>query len=176
MQVRSQLVRAKLPTEETERCYRHKTSTQTPQLSDLRNEYPICLFKEISQNFRNPVQSFTTVNNHQGLYAYKRLPFGVASAPVVFQKMMDTVLQGFPGVICFIDDILVSSELRKPSAVAEISVPTFGSAALQVEAREVRVPAVCSMWHKWHALPVTFKDIRAVTRKDKILSKVLSYG
>ena len=54
-----------------------------------------------------------TVNTHQGLYRYKRLPFGVASAPSIFQKLMDTVLQGIPGVICYIDDILVSSTDEK---------------------------------------------------------------
>ena len=40
---------------------------------------------------------------------YNRFPFGVSSAPAVFQKLMDTFLQGVPGVTCYIDDILVSS-------------------------------------------------------------------
>jgi len=33
----------------------------------------------------------------------------VASAPAIFQKLMETVLQGIPGVCCYIDDILVST-------------------------------------------------------------------
>ena len=53
--------------------------------------------------------SFDTINTHQGLYRFKRLPFGVASAPAMFQKLMDTVLQGMSGVICYIDDILISA-------------------------------------------------------------------
>ena len=52
---------------------------------------------------------YLTVNTHRGLYVYNRLPFGVASAPAIFQKIMDTVLQGIAGVTCYIDDILVSS-------------------------------------------------------------------
>ena len=53
---------------------------------------------------------YVTVNTHQGLYTYTRLPFGVASAPAVFQRMMDTVLQSIPEIICYIDDILVSGK------------------------------------------------------------------
>ena len=41
---------------------------------------------------------------HKGLYRYNRLSFGVASAPGVFQQLMEKVLQG---VVCYIDDVLV---------------------------------------------------------------------
>ena len=53
---------------------------------------------------------YVTINTHQGLYCYTRLPFGVASAPAMFQKLMDVVLQGISGVMCYIDDILISSK------------------------------------------------------------------
>ena len=51
---------------------------------------------------------YLTVNTHRGLYEYTRLPFGVALAPALFQKVMDTLLQGIPNVLCYIDDILVT--------------------------------------------------------------------
>ena len=51
-----------------------------------------------------------TINTHKGLYSFTRLSFGVASAPAIFQKIMDAVLRGLPGVLCYIDDILVSGE------------------------------------------------------------------
>ena len=50
----------------------------------------------------------TTITTHQGLYQYTRLPFGVASAPAIFQRTMDTILQGMTNVICYIDDILIT--------------------------------------------------------------------
>ena len=53
--------------------------------------------------------AYVTINTHQGLYHFKRLPFGLASAPAMFQKLMDTVLQGLQGVICYNDDILIST-------------------------------------------------------------------
>ena len=54
-----------------------------------------------------------TINTNQGLYEFTRLPFGVASAPAVFQRAMDTVLQGIPHCICYLDDILVTGRSDK---------------------------------------------------------------
>ena len=51
---------------------------------------------------------FVTVNTHRGLYQFTRLPFGIASAPAIFQKAMVSILQGLPHVICYLDDILVT--------------------------------------------------------------------
>ena len=51
---------------------------------------------------------YCTINTHRGLYQYTRLPFGIASAPAIFQKVMDTILQGVKGAMCYIDDILVT--------------------------------------------------------------------
>ena len=39
------------------------------------------------------------------MYKYKRLPYGVASAPTVFQKLMENFLSGIPNV-SYLDDIL----------------------------------------------------------------------
>ena len=53
-------------------------------------------------------QEYVVINTHKGLFKYHRMPFGVSTAPSIFQRCMDTVLQGLPGVISFIDDILVT--------------------------------------------------------------------
>ena len=39
-------------------------------------------------------QNYCVINTHKGLYKYKWLPFSVASAPAIFQRLMDTILQG----------------------------------------------------------------------------------
>ena len=58
--LRNKLVRAKLPTEETERETTDTTlNTVTTQPTNLPDEYPICLFKKTSQNFRNPINRCT---------------------------------------------------------------------------------------------------------------------
>ena len=51
---------------------------------------------------------YATINTHHDLYQVNRLPFGIASAPAIYQQLMDTILQDIPHVICYIDDILVT--------------------------------------------------------------------
>ena len=50
------------------------------------------------------------VNTHKGLYCYTRLPFRIVSAPAVFQRAMDSILQRMSHVICCIDDILITAD------------------------------------------------------------------
>lgn len=38
------------------------------------------------------------------------LPFGIAATPAVFQRTMDTVLHGLSGVVCYVDDIIVTGK------------------------------------------------------------------
>ncbi|KAK6763082.1 hypothetical protein RB195_023694 [Necator americanus] len=49
-----------------------------------------------------------TINTHRGLYRFNRLPFGVKSAPGIFQQCMDTLIAGLDGTAAYLDDILVT--------------------------------------------------------------------
>lgn len=60
---------------------------------DLKNAY-------LQMEVREEDQKFLTVNTHQGLYRYRHLVYSVASAPAIWQQMMDQVLQGLPGTQC----------------------------------------------------------------------------
>ena len=55
-------------------------------------------------------QKLVTINTQRGLYEYTDLPFGVASALALFQRVMDTMLQGIPGTLCYIDNILITAK------------------------------------------------------------------
>lgn len=86
-----------------------------PRISDLLskiNEGKIFSKIDLSHAYQ-PVELdeksrlLTTIATHKGLYAYKRLCFGVASAPGLFQRMMEKEFSGIPGVIVFFDDLLI---------------------------------------------------------------------
>ena len=55
-------------------------------------------------------KKYTTINTHKGLYQYNRLPFGVSSAPAIFQRTIENILQGIPNVVVYIDDILITGK------------------------------------------------------------------
>lgn len=56
---------------------------------------------------------YVTINTHRGLYQYQRLPYGIASAPALWQRAMDQVLQGIEGVQCYIDNIIISGKEKE---------------------------------------------------------------
>lgn len=70
---------------------------------DLREAYAQMEVAEESQEF-------LTINTHLGLFRYRRLIFGVSSAPTIFQSMMDQIITGLILVVCFIDDLLIGGE------------------------------------------------------------------
>lgn len=73
---------------------------------DLKNAYNQFVLSDESQEL-------TTINTQQGLYKYTGLVYGLANAPAIFQKSMETLLTGIDGVSCWLDDIPTSNSISK---------------------------------------------------------------
>lgn len=56
---------------------------------------------------------YLMLNTHKGLYQVTRLAFGVASAPSIFQRIMDNILKDLKGVICYLGDTLLTGRSKK---------------------------------------------------------------
>ena len=50
---------------------------------------------------------YTTFITPYGRYQFNKLPFGISSAPELFQSRMNRLLEGLDGVLCHMDDVLI---------------------------------------------------------------------
>ena len=95
---------------------RHGTADKTP--AQKVDKYPSLKVEDLSNldlsqaylqlDLHPEARQYCTINTHRRLYQFTHLPFGILSSPVMFQKVMDTILHGVPQAICFIDDISIT--------------------------------------------------------------------
>ena len=109
----------------------------------------------------------------------KVLKFGIASAPAIFQRTMDTLLQGMEGVMCYIDDILVTDKSQDEHLHQLEEVLTrLQKHGLKVGKNKYSFlqPSVEYLGHQidseMEALPVTTAQLRYHTRRDPLLGKI----
>ena len=58
-------------------------------------------------------KEIVTINTHKGLFCHQCLPFGVSSAPGIFQRAMETILTGIPRVLVYLEDILITGSSQE---------------------------------------------------------------
>ena len=68
---------------------------------DLSHAYEQMLVDENSREF-------LTINTHKGFFRYSCLPYWVSSAPGIFQRTMEGLLQGIPSTGVLLDNILIT--------------------------------------------------------------------
>ena len=58
-------------------------------------------------------RKYVTINTPRGLFTYKRLPYGVSSAPGIYQRVMDSLLKGIKNTMVYLDDVLVTGRTNE---------------------------------------------------------------
>lgn len=53
------------------------------------------------------------INTHRVVFRYTRLAFGIVSAPTIFQKDIDMILQGVKGASKYLDDLLMTGQMKR---------------------------------------------------------------
>lgn len=69
---------------------------------DLKDAY-------LQMELSDEAKTYLVINTHRGLLRYERLPFGLASAPAIFQKSMEELLAGIEGVVIYLDDVTITA-------------------------------------------------------------------
>lgn len=73
---------------------------------DLRQAYLQMMMDDKSQEL-------LTINTHKGLFRSRRLLYGVNSAPGIWQRNMEQVIQGLDGVEVILDDMIVTGKSKE---------------------------------------------------------------
>ena len=68
----------------------------------------------------------TTFITPFGRYCFNVLPFGITSAPELFQHRMSLLLQRLPGVVCMMDDVLIFGKDQGEHDARLETVEVFG--------------------------------------------------
>ncbi|UYV80839.1 ASB3, partial [Cordylochernes scorpioides] len=96
----------------------------------LRRHYPLRTIEDIASNIKNSkyftkldfikgfwqlkvaaeTQSYMTFSTPWGRYAFLRVPFGIKTAPEIFQNTISKIVENIPGVENSMDDILIHAE------------------------------------------------------------------
>ena len=132
---------------------------------DLAHAYQQVVLDEESK-------AVVTINTHKGLYKVNRLPFGVASAPSLFQRIMENILQGLAGVSVYLDDILVTRKSTEEHLInLEAVLSRLESSGLRLKRNKCAflLPSVEYLGHRISAqgLQPTVDKIKPVQEAPK---------
>ena len=111
---------------------------------------------------------YTVINTHRGLFQFNRLPFGISSAPGIFQRTMESLLYDIPRVIVYLDDILISGVSEEDHLKnLKLVLQRLQSAGLQLQRNKCTflVPSISYLGHSIDAdrLHPLFEKIEAIT-------------
>ena len=77
---------------------------------DFWYEKSVAWVKKVGKHWS---KAYLTINTTKCLFAFNRLPAGISAALGIFQRLMDALFTGIPGVWVYLDDILVSGKTKQ---------------------------------------------------------------
>ena len=108
------------------------------------------------------------------------LPFGVSSSPGIYQRSMDDMLRGIPGVCTYLDDLLITGKNdhdHKKTLEAVLQRLSDAGARLKRAKCVFEVPEIEYLEHLINALGLhpTEENVRAIIlRNAKLLWEIYS--
>ena len=112
-------------------------------------------------------KKYLVINTHKGLYEYNRLPFGVSSAPAIFQRTMENLLQGLEHVAVYIDDILITGRTEEHLKTLDEVLTRLERAGMRLKKLKCQflLPSVEYLGHKIsnEGLQPTDEKVRAIS-------------
>ena len=113
-------------------------------------------------------KKYTTINTSKGLYQYTHLPFGVSSAPAIFQRMMEVLLQGILNVSVYLDDILIAGKMEQDHlTILEKILSRLQNAGIRLKHSKCAfmLSSIDYLWHRISAdgLQPTKEMMRAIS-------------
>lgn len=87
----------------------------TPHLSDAYNQLRL--------DYES--RKLTLINTHRGLFCYNLLPFVISSARAIFQRKIDSVFQGLPVGLAYLDGVILSAKNADDKTKLRCIFPRF---------------------------------------------------
>ncbi|UYV80723.1 hypothetical protein LAZ67_19001539 [Cordylochernes scorpioides] len=72
------------------------------------NDIYICMYSRLI--IYHILIILTTMSTPYGRYCYTRMPYGLSSAPEIFQRIIHQLYLGVPNVVTYMDDVLIYSD------------------------------------------------------------------
>ena len=111
-----------------------------------------------------PCRQYIIINTHKGLFQFTCLPYGVSSVPGIFQKIIENRLKNSPGVVVYIDDVIITDPHKESrlSALEEVlKCMESNGLWLNIDKYNFMASEVCSL-----AIRSTLKDSIPYLRKS----------
>ena len=122
------------------------------------------------------------INTHRGFFRYKRLPYGISSAVGIFQRTIESLLQGIPNIVIYLYDILITGSTE------DLHLETLGEVLRRIQKAGLKlrskkcvfmVPSVIYLGYRidaqeLHPMPDKVKAVMDAPQ-PKTVTKLKSY-